>query len=111
MVKLMNVEALRIASATASAALSGSEYSAGDEQSVMSLLDASRSALQAQADADEELASLAARVNELLILATDISSDLSSYMASLDVEAPNVWRRCRLAAPSWRPSPASTVPT
>ena len=54
----------------------------------MSLLDASRSALQAQADADEELASLAARVNELLILATDISSDLSSYMASLDVEGP-----------------------
>ena len=88
MVKLMNVEALRIASATASAALSGSEYSTGDEQSVMSLLDASRSALQAQADADEELASLAARVNELLILATDISSDLSSYMASLDVEGP-----------------------
>lgn len=88
MVKLMNVEALRIASATASAALSGSEYSTGDEQSVMSLLDASRSALQAQADADEELASLAARVNELLILATDISSDLSSYMASLDVEDP-----------------------
>ena len=88
MVKLMNVEALRIASATASAALSGSEYSTGDEQSVMSLLDASRSALQAQADADEELASLAARVNELLILAADISSDLSSYMASLDVEGP-----------------------
>ena len=88
MVKLMNVEALRIASATASAALSGSEYSTGDEQSVMSLLDASRSALQAQADADEELASLAARVNELLILTTDISSDLSSYMASLDVEGP-----------------------
>ena len=88
MVKLMNVEALRIASATASAALSGSEYSTGDEQSVMSLLDASRSALQAQADADEELASLAVRVNELLILATDISSDLSSYMASLDVEGP-----------------------
>ena len=54
----------------------------------MSLLDASRSALQAQADADKELASLAARVNELLILATDISSDLSSYMASLDVEGP-----------------------
>ena len=88
MVKLMNVEALRIASATASAAISGSEYSTGDEQSVMSLLDASRSALQAQADADEELASLAARVNELLILATDISSELSSYMASLDVEGP-----------------------
>lgn len=88
MVKLMNVEALRIASATASAALSGSEYSTGDEQSVLSLLDASRSALQAQADADEELASLAARVNELLILATDISSELSSYMASLDVEGP-----------------------
>lgn len=88
MVKLMNVEALRIASATALTALSGSEYSSGEEANVMGLLDAARGALQGQASADEELAALEARVNELMILATDIASDLSSYAASLDVEGP-----------------------
>ena len=88
MVKLMNVEALRIASATALTALSGSEYSSGAEANVMGLLDAARSALQGQASADEELAALEARVNELMILTTDIASDLSSYAASLDVEGP-----------------------
>ena len=88
MVKLMNVEALRIASATALTALSGSEYSSDEEANVMGLLDAARSALQGQASADEELAALEARVNELMILTTDIASDLSSYVASLDVEGP-----------------------
>lgn len=86
MVKLMNVEALRIASATALTALSGSEYSNGEEANVMGLLDAARGALQGQASADEELAALEARINELMILTTDIASDLSSYAASLDVE-------------------------
>jgi len=88
MVKLMNVEALRIASATALTALSGSEYSSGEEANVMGLLDAARGALQGQASADEELAALEARINELMILTTDIASDLSSYEASLDVEGP-----------------------
>ncbi len=88
MVKLMNVEALRIASATALTVLSGSEYSSGEEANVMGLLDAARSALQGQASADEELAALETRVNELMILTTDIASDLSSYAASLDVEGP-----------------------
>ena len=88
MVKLMNVEALRIASATALTALSGSEYSSGEEANVMGLLDVARGALQGQASADEELAALEARVNELMILTTDIASDLSSYAASLDVEGP-----------------------
>lgn len=88
MVKLMNVEALRIASATALTALSGSEYSSGEEANVMGLLDAARGALQGQASADEELAALEARINELMILTTDIASDLFSYAASLDVEGP-----------------------
>lgn len=88
MVKLMNVEALRIASATALTALSGSEYSSGEEANVMGLLDAARGALQGQASADEELAALEARINELMILTTDIASDLSSYAASLDMEGP-----------------------
>ena len=86
--KLMNVEALRQASAIASAALSGSEYSTGDESNVLALLDAARTALAAQASSDEALASLAERVNEVLILATDAASDLASYMASLDSDGP-----------------------
>ena len=86
--KLMNVEALRTAAATASAALVGSEYAEGDEANVLGLLDTARGALQHQAEADEELASLAHRLNEVLILSTDISSDLASYTASLDGESP-----------------------
>lgn len=86
--KLMNVEALRTAAAAASAALAGSEYAEGDEVNVLGLLDTARGALQHQAEADEELASLAHRLNEVLILSTDISSDLASYTASLDGESP-----------------------
>lgn len=86
--KLMNVEALRTAAATASTALAGSEYAEGDEANVLGLLDTARGALQHQAEADEELASLAHRLNEVLILSTDISSDLASYTASLDGESP-----------------------
>ena len=86
--KLMNVEALRTAAATASAALAGSEYAEGGETNVLGLLDTARGALQHQAEADEELASLAHRLNEVLILSTDISSDLASYTASLDGESP-----------------------
>ncbi|MDO5751011.1 MAG: DNA repair protein RecN [Rothia sp. (in: high G+C Gram-positive bacteria)] len=86
--KLMNVEALRQASAIASAALSGSEYSSGDESNVLALLDAARTALAAQSSSDEALAALTERVNEVLILATDAASDLASYMASLDSDGP-----------------------
>ena len=86
--KLMNVEALRTAAATASAALAGSEYAERGETNVLGLLDTARGALQHQAEADEELASLAHRLNEVLILSTDISSDLASYTASLDGESP-----------------------
>ena len=86
--KLMNVEALRTAAATASTALAGSEYAEGDEANVLGLLDTARGALQHQAEADEELASLAHRLNEVLILSTDISSDLASYTAALDGESP-----------------------
>lgn len=86
--KLMNVQALRIAAATASAALTGSEYSEGEETNVLGLLDNARTALNNQAEADEELGALAKRLNEVMILATDISSDISSYAASLDAEGP-----------------------
>ena len=66
---------------------------------MLGLLDTARGALQHQAEADEELASLAHRLNEVLILSTDISSDLASYTASLDGEALNGLHTCRTA---WR---------
>lgn len=87
-IKLMNVEALRTATGVAAAALSGSEYTEGTEANVLSLLDAAHTSLLGQADADSDIENLAQRVNELLVLATDIATDISTYSTSLDSEGP-----------------------
>ena len=87
-IKLMNVEALRTAAGVASAALSGTEYAEDTETNVLSLLDAAHTALRGQSDADSNVASLAQRINELLVLATDVANDISTYSASLDSEGP-----------------------
>ena len=41
-----------------------------------------------QADADSDIENLAQRVNELLVLATDVATDISTYSTSLDSEGP-----------------------
>lgn len=86
--KLSNVESLRFAASTASTALTGSEYGDADEPNVLSLLDAARSAVAAEADNDEELADLAKRLNEAMIQATDIAEEVSSYLSGLDTDGP-----------------------
>ncbi|MGV3017334.1 DNA repair protein RecN [Rothia sp. 88186D007BW] len=86
--KLANVESLRLAAATASAALSGTEYGDADEPNVLGLLDAARTSLEAEADADAELATLAGRLNEALIHVTDIAEEISAYTSGLDTEGP-----------------------
>lgn len=86
--KLANVESLRLAAATASAALSGTEYGDADEPNVLGLLDAARTALAAEADADADLAALAGRLNEALIHVTDIAEEISAYTSGLDTEGP-----------------------
>ncbi len=87
-IKLMNVEALRTATDVAAAALSGSEYTEDTEANVLSLLDAAHTSLLGQADADSDIENLAQRVNELLVLATDVATDISTYSTSLDSEGP-----------------------
>ena len=87
-IKLMNVEALRTATDVAAAALSGSEYAEGAEANVLSLLDAAHTSLLGQAGADSDIENLAQRVNELLVLATDVATDISTYSTSLDSEGP-----------------------
>ena len=86
--KLANVESLRLAATTASAALSGTEYGDADEPNVLGLLDAARTALAAEADADADLAALAGRLNEALIHVTDIAEEISAYTSGLDTEGP-----------------------
>lgn len=86
--KLSNVEALRQAASTASVALTGSEYGDADEPTVLALLDAARSALASEADADEELDQLARRLQEVMILASDVAEEVSSYLSGLDTDGP-----------------------
>lgn len=86
--KLTNAEALRLAASLASQALAGSEYAQADDPNVLSLLDAARTALAAEAEADSDLAALASRLNEALIQVTDIAEEISSYRAGLDTEGP-----------------------
>ncbi|MDY3049926.1 MAG: DNA repair protein RecN [Rothia sp. (in: high G+C Gram-positive bacteria)] len=86
--KLTNAEALRLAASLASQALAGSEYAQADDPNVLGLLDAARTALAAEAEADSDLAALASRLNEALIQVTDIAEEISSYRAGLDTEGP-----------------------
>lgn len=86
--KLANVESLRLAATTASTALTGSEYGDADEPNVLGLLDAARSALAAESEADTDLAALAGRLNEALIHVTDIAEEISAYTSGLDSEGP-----------------------
>ncbi len=76
---------LRIAAATAHEALSAEEIGAMD---ALSLLVEARRALERAAPLDPELAVLAETVASVASLAADASSDLASYLAALDPDAP-----------------------
>ena len=76
---------LRIAAATAHEALSAEDVGATD---ALSLLVEARRALERAAPIDPELAALAETVASVASLAADASSDLASYLAGLDPDAP-----------------------
>jgi DNA repair protein RecN (Recombination protein N) len=76
---------LRIAAATAHEALSAEDIGALD---ALSLLVEARRALERAAPLDPEIATLAETVASISSLAADASSDLASYLASLDPDAP-----------------------
>lgn len=86
--KLTNVESLRLAATTASAALAGTEYGDADAPNVLGLLDSARTALASESDADEDLKTLSDRLNEALIHITDIAEEVSAYTSGLDSEGP-----------------------
>ena len=76
---------LRIAASTAHEALSAEEVGALD---ALTLLVEARRALERAAPIDPEIAAIAETVASLSSLAADASSDLASYVAGLDPDAP-----------------------
>ena len=83
--RLQHVDALREAAAAAHDLLVGTE-DVDDAPQVLAPLTAARAHLDAVADHDPALATLADRVKEIAVLVTDVSAELSSYLADLDVE-------------------------
>jgi DNA repair protein RecN (Recombination protein N) len=85
--RLSHADALRIAARSAHDALLGDpDDPASDTADVGTLLGAARHALESQAGADQELDALAARVNELSVLAADVGADLRGYGELLDAD-------------------------
>lgn len=82
--RLSNVEELRVAAATAHAALSGDD----DQPDVSGLLAEARRALERAADTDQALAAPAAALEEIGYRIADVAGDLSAYLADLDESGP-----------------------
>jgi DNA repair protein RecN (Recombination protein N) len=85
--RLANADALHAAATTAHEALVGDPASGNyDAADVTGLLAAARSALEAGAPHDRELASLAGRVSEAAYLLADVAAELASYIESVEAD-------------------------
>lgn len=84
--KLANVESLRMAAATAHAALNGSDYA--EERGAAALIEEAKQQLQSVQEDDAELEALAQRLEEVGYLINDLATEISSYETSLDSEGP-----------------------
>lgn len=82
---LANVEELRIAAATAHAALSSDE----DQPDVSGMLAEARRALERAASSDTTLSAHAAALEEIGYRVADVAADLSAYLADLDEAGPH----------------------
>ena len=83
--RLAHADALRLAATAAHDALAGdAEDPASDAPDAGSLLAVARHALDQQADADPQLAALAARAGELGALTADLAAELRDYADGLD---------------------------
>jgi DNA repair protein RecN (Recombination protein N) len=101
--RLAHVDALRLAARSAHDALVGSADDPAAEQSdVLALLVPAGHELTRLADADHELAELAARLSTVRTEAADIAADLAAYEAGLDADPHTLARveerRAELAA-------------
>ncbi|GAB3856813.1 DNA repair protein RecN [Dactylosporangium cerinum] len=83
--RLEHVEGLRSAAQLAHVSLTGTG-DGDDVTDVLSLLSTARRTLEAQTSVDRVLGELAARLDEVATLAGDVSTELGSYLASLDAD-------------------------
>ncbi|WP_432837261.1 DNA repair protein RecN [Dactylosporangium sp. CA-092794] len=83
--RLEHVEGLRTASQLAHVALAGTGEG-DDVADVLSLIATARRTLEAQASVDRVLGELAERLDEVATLAGDVSTELGTYLASLDAD-------------------------
>jgi DNA repair protein RecN (Recombination protein N) len=85
--RLANADALHAAATTAHEALAGDPASGSyDAADVTSLLGGAKSALEAAAQHDAQLAVLAGRVGEAAYLLADVAAELASYVQSLEAD-------------------------
>lgn len=84
--RLTHVEELRGGASTAHAALVSEEI--GEAVDAVSLVDAAKRALEAVDGDDPALAEQTARLRELGYILADVSTELASYIQSLDADAP-----------------------
>nr|BFE66614.1 DNA repair protein RecN [Dactylosporangium thailandense] len=84
--RLEHVEGLRSAAQLAHVAMSGTGDGGDEVADVLSLIATARRTLEAQAGVDRVLGELAARLDEVATLAGDVSTELGTYLASLDAD-------------------------
>ncbi|OYO05641.1 DNA repair protein RecN [Enemella evansiae] len=83
--RLQAVDDLRLAAHTAVVALAGDEDSI-DQGSALTAAATARKALEGAAAQDPELAGLADRSGEVMVLAAELAQDLSGYLAGLEAD-------------------------
>jgi DNA repair protein RecN (Recombination protein N) len=83
--RLANAEELRLAAATAHAALSSDD----DQPDVIGLLAEARRVLERSAHSDERLSVLAEQLGEIGYRAADVAAEVSGYLADLDETGPH----------------------
>jgi DNA repair protein RecN (Recombination protein N) len=84
--RLANADALHAAATSAHEALAGDPSSSYETADVTGLLAAARSALEAAAHHDAQLAALAGRVREAAYLLADVAAELASYVESVEAD-------------------------
>lgn len=83
--RLENLDLLRSGAAEAANAISGDELN-DDVANVIALVSVARRALENAADHDPRLAALMPRLNEVAALTSDLTMELTDYLADLDAD-------------------------
>ncbi|MFT3877783.1 MAG: DNA repair protein RecN [Propioniciclava sp.] len=97
--RLQAVDDLRLAARQALVALAGDDEAYTDDPAALGLITTARKALAGIADADEQAAELARRVDEASFLLADAAGDLASYLVGLDADPARLeWIAERLAS-------------